>query len=170
MPSILKSRVNTIGSSAISFPRSKASAGRVAILAPSALPLPECKRDSVPCTRRRSLPSFLESEPALHVDQRDGRLLEPVSNRRHGRLMRLPPSRDVNFTTGTPCCRCFGLGWTPFEQWINRRRGFDISIPRFVVDQTAIVKPSGFDNADISAPARHLRRYCFDRTRGVVTR
>jgi hypothetical protein len=27
----------------------------------------------------------------------------------------------------------------PFEQWINRRRGFDISISRFVVDETAIV-------------------------------
>src|SRR5260370_31112346 len=100
MPSILKSRVNTIGSSAISFPRSKGSAGRVAILAPSALPSPECKRDSVACARRRSLPSFLESEPALHVDQRDGRLLESVSNRRHGRLMRLPPSRDVNLSYG----------------------------------------------------------------------
>jgi hypothetical protein len=28
----------------------------------------------------------------------------------------------------------------PFEQWINSRRGFDISISRFVVDETAIVK------------------------------
>jgi hypothetical protein len=41
-----------------------------------------------------------------------------------------------------------------FEQWINCRRGFDISIPRFVVDETA----SGFDHADISTatPIRHL--------------
>jgi len=31
----------------------------------------------------------------------------------------------------------------PFEQWINRRRGFDISISRFVVDETAIVKQAG---------------------------
>src|SRR5258706_3301385 len=36
-----------------------------------------------------------------------------------------------------PRCRS---GRTPFEQWINSRRGFDISISRFVVDQTAIVK------------------------------
>jgi len=28
----------------------------------------------------------------------------------------------------------------PFEQWINSSRGFDISISRFVVDETAIVK------------------------------
>jgi hypothetical protein len=26
------------------------------------------------------------------------------------------------------------------ELWINNRRGFDISVPRFVVDETAIVK------------------------------
>jgi len=39
-----------------------------------------------------------------------------------------------------PRCRCFAPGRTPFEQWINRRRGFDISISRFVVDETAIVK------------------------------
>src|SRR3981189_2428504 len=38
------------------------------------------------------------------------------------------------------CCRCFAPGRTPFEQWINRRRGFGISISRFVVDETAIVK------------------------------
>jgi hypothetical protein len=30
-----------------------------------------------------------------------------------------------------------------FEQWINCRRGFDISIPGFVVDETVIVKPAG---------------------------
>src|SRR5712691_9384584 len=39
-----------------------------------------------------------------------------------------------------PHCRCFAPGRTPFEQWINSRRGFDISISRFVVDETAIVK------------------------------
>src|SRR6202022_1729856 len=39
-----------------------------------------------------------------------------------------------------PRCRCFAPGRTPFEQWINSRRGFDISISRFVVDETAIVK------------------------------
>src|ERR1700681_4668089 len=39
-----------------------------------------------------------------------------------------------------PCCRCFAAGRTPFEQWINSRRGFDISISRFAVDETAIVK------------------------------
>jgi hypothetical protein len=39
-----------------------------------------------------------------------------------------------------PRCRCFAPGRTPFEQWINNRRGFDISISRFVVDETAIVK------------------------------
>jgi hypothetical protein len=27
-----------------------------------------------------------------------------------------------------------------FEQWINSRRGFDISISRLVIDETAIVK------------------------------
>src|SRR5712672_4640572 len=39
-----------------------------------------------------------------------------------------------------PRCRCFAAGRTPFEQWINSRRGFDISISRFAVDETAIVK------------------------------
>jgi hypothetical protein len=39
-----------------------------------------------------------------------------------------------------PRRRCFAPGWTPFEQWINSRRGFDISISRLVVDETAIVK------------------------------
>src|SRR6267143_6325512 len=39
-----------------------------------------------------------------------------------------------------PRCRCFAPGRTPSEQWINSRRGFDISISRFVVDETAIVK------------------------------
>jgi hypothetical protein len=39
-----------------------------------------------------------------------------------------------------PRCRCFAPDRTPFEQWINSRRGFDISISRFVVDETAIVK------------------------------
>src|SRR5258705_9303761 len=39
-----------------------------------------------------------------------------------------------------PRCWCFAAGRTPFEQWINSRRGFDISISRFVVDETAIVK------------------------------
>ena len=39
-----------------------------------------------------------------------------------------------------PHCRCFAPGRTPFEQWINSRRGFDISISRFAVDETAIVK------------------------------
>jgi len=39
-----------------------------------------------------------------------------------------------------PRWRCFAPGRTPFEQWINSRRGFDISISRFVVDETAIVK------------------------------
>src|SRR5258706_10431602 len=40
-----------------------------------------------------------------------------------------------------PRCRCFAPGRTPFEQWINSRRGFGISISRFVVvDETAIVK------------------------------
>src|SRR5712675_3592419 len=39
-----------------------------------------------------------------------------------------------------PRCGCFAPGRTPFEQWINSRRGFDISISRFAVDETAIVK------------------------------
>jgi hypothetical protein len=42
-----------------------------------------------------------------------------------------------------------------FEQWINCRRGFDISIPRFVVDETAIVKQAGL-NMQIF---RQRRRY-----------
>jgi len=47
----------------------------------------------------------------------------------------------------------------PFEQWINRRRGFDISIPD-LVRQTAIVKQvsltmhiSGADTTPWSIPA-----------------
>jgi hypothetical protein len=39
-----------------------------------------------------------------------------------------------------PRCRCFAAGRRSFEQWINNKRGFDISISRFVVDETAIVK------------------------------
>src|SRR6267142_5467811 len=39
-----------------------------------------------------------------------------------------------------PRCGCFAPGRTPFEQWINTRRGFDISISRFAVDEMAIVK------------------------------
>src|ERR1700730_5924806 len=53
-----------------------------------------------------------------------------------------PPS----ITTGRKlreCGRCFARGRMPSEQWINNRRGFDISIPRFVVETTAIAKQAG---------------------------
>src|SRR6266852_8856172 len=53
-----------------------------------------------------------------------------------------------------PRCRCFAPGRTPFEQWINSRRGFDISISRFVVDETAIVKQA------IAAMSTLRKLYC----------
>jgi len=39
-----------------------------------------------------------------------------------------------------PCRRCFAPGRMPFEQSINSRLGFDISVSRFAADETAIVK------------------------------
>src|SRR5712675_3689905 len=53
-----------------------------------------------------------------------------------------------------PRWRCFAPGRTPFEQWINSRRGFDISISRFVVDETAIVKQA----IEAMSTLRTLRR------------
>jgi hypothetical protein len=34
----------------------------------------------------------------------------------------------------------------PSEEWINRRRGFDISIPKFVMKQDGERQASGFGN------------------------
>jgi hypothetical protein len=54
-----------------------------------------------------------------------------------------------------PRCRCFASGRTPFEQWINSRRGFDISISRFVVGETTIVKQA--IEAMSTLPTLHCR-------------
>jgi hypothetical protein len=62
--------------------------------------------------------------------------------------------------------RCFAPGRTPFEQWISRRRGFDISISGFVIDCHAILSTSDSCIATHSsdmciALADQLRRNCF---------
>src|ERR1700738_2140048 len=48
-----------------------------------------------------------------------------------------------------PFCRRFAPGRVPFEQWINCRLGFDISIPRFVSGQDGGRSASGVHNPAI---------------------
>jgi len=60
-------------------------------------------------------------------------------------------------------CRRLAPGGMPFERWTNCSLGFDISIPRFVRDKTAVVKQAGQtlqlfpgNGADVQRPCEQV--------------